>query len=138
MAKKNEKRAEQWVEAKRRCRLSAEQLRRAKKMGLNPVSLLKNIPASTQQWKKPVGDWVDGIYEKQQKEAARKKAKRAEATKFPSASNFKSAHAGKKLSTKMTRANQPDKRYSSAITSITASKWPLISRSVRKMTIRTC
>lgn len=86
MAKNNEKRAEQWAEAKRRCRLSAEQLRRAREMGLNPLSLLKNIPAPTQQWKAPVGDWIDGLYEKRQHKTALKQAKRAASTKPKDAS----------------------------------------------------
>ncbi|MCL2000570.1 MAG: hypothetical protein FWG74_03975 [Planctomycetes bacterium] len=71
MAKKNPKRDEQWADAKRRCRLSVEQVRRAKEMGLNPVKLIKNIPAPTQQWKQPVGDWIDEMYEKRQAKAAR-------------------------------------------------------------------
>jgi len=78
MAKKNAKREEQWAEAKRRCRLSAERLRRAKEMGLNPLNLIKNIPAPTQQWKLPVGEWIDEMYEKRQRKLAAKQAHRAE------------------------------------------------------------
>ena len=47
-----------WAEAQRRCRLSDETLRMAKELGLNPRSLIKNIPSPTQQWKAPVEEWV--------------------------------------------------------------------------------
>ena len=83
MAKKNPKRDEQWAEAKRRCRLSAEQFRRAKEMGLNPLSLIKNIPAPTQQWKAPVGVWIDDMYEERQLKAAAKQAKKSVAQPWP-------------------------------------------------------
>ena len=62
-----------WAEAKRRCRLNVEDIRMAKKMGLNPKSLIKNIPSKSQQWKAPVKYWIREIYEKRQKKAARKK-----------------------------------------------------------------
>lgn len=62
-----------WVEAQRRCRLSDEAVRMAKEMGLSPRSLIKNIPAPTQQWKAPVEEWVRGIYEKRHRKALRKK-----------------------------------------------------------------
>lgn len=62
-----------WTEAQRRCRLSDEAVRMAKEMGLSPRSLIKNIPARTQQWKSPVEDWVRGIYEKRHRKALRKK-----------------------------------------------------------------
>ena len=37
-----------WAEAKRRCRLNNEDIRMAKELGLNPRSLIKNIPSNTQ------------------------------------------------------------------------------------------
>ena len=43
----------------------------AKELGIGPRSLIKNIPARTQQWKAPVEDWVRDLYEKRQREAAR-------------------------------------------------------------------
>ena len=85
MAKTNPKRDDQWVNAKRRCRLSAEQLRRAKEMGLNPVKLIKNIPAPTQQWKQPVGDWIDEMYSDRQTKAARIERLRSVAQPWPEA-----------------------------------------------------
>jgi len=62
------------AEAKRRCRLSDEQVRRAREMGFFPHSLVARIPAPAEHWKPPVGDWIDGLYEKRQKDAARKQA----------------------------------------------------------------
>ena len=53
----------QWVEAKRRCRLSREDIRTARELGLNPRSLIKNIPSPTQQWKLPVKQWIHELYE---------------------------------------------------------------------------
>jgi hypothetical protein len=47
-----------WVEAQRRCRLSAEAVQMAKELGLNPRSLIKNIASPSEQWKAPVEDWV--------------------------------------------------------------------------------
>ena len=73
-----------WQEAKKKCRLSDEDIARAKRLGLNPRSLVKNIPSKSEPWKAPVNVWLREIEEKRQKKAAqkqrsRKKAKRAEA-----------------------------------------------------------
>ncbi len=62
-----------WAEAQQRCRLSDEAVRMAKELGIGPRSLIKNIPAPTQQWKAPVEDWVRDLYEKRQRKAARKR-----------------------------------------------------------------
>ena len=66
MAKKKRKQKKQaaWDEARRRCRLSAEDVRMAKELGIGPASLIKNIPSRSQQWKLPVRDWVFELYEK--------------------------------------------------------------------------
>ena len=45
---------ELWAEAKKKCRLNEEEIRMAKEMGLNPKSLIKNIPSPRKQWKQPV------------------------------------------------------------------------------------
>ena len=37
-----------WAEAKHRCCLNADDVRMAKEMGLNPRSLIKNIPSKTE------------------------------------------------------------------------------------------
>jgi len=69
-----------WAEAKRRCRLSAEDVRKAREMGLNPRKLMGNMPSPSQQWKAPVHVWVRELYRKrQEKMAARAKRRAAEA-----------------------------------------------------------
>ena len=57
-------RDELWAEAKKRCRLNMEDIRMAKELGLNPKSLIKNIPAQNEQWKAPVKQWIRDMYEK--------------------------------------------------------------------------
>jgi hypothetical protein len=42
--------------------LSDEALRMAKDLGLNPSSLIRNIPSPKQPWKAPVEEWVRGMY----------------------------------------------------------------------------
>src|SRR5215469_2698134 len=53
-----------WQEAKRRCRLTDEEVRMAKQLGFQPKSLIQNIPSPSQQWKAPVNEWVRSLYEK--------------------------------------------------------------------------
>jgi hypothetical protein len=70
------KRDQAWVEAKRRCELNQDDIRKAKELGLNPRKLIKNIPSKSQQWKAPVKYWIRELYEKQQwKIAARRASK---------------------------------------------------------------
>jgi hypothetical protein len=57
-------REDDWAEAKRLCRLSKEELRMARGMGLNPRKLIKNRPSPSQRWKAPVGAWVRELYRK--------------------------------------------------------------------------
>ena len=61
-----------WQEAKRKCRLNMEDIERAKRLGLNSRSLLKNIPNKSEPWKAPVSVWLREIEEKRQKKATRK------------------------------------------------------------------
>jgi len=61
-----------WAEAKKKCCLNQETIKMAKEMGLNPMSLIKNIPNKTQQWKAPVHVWIQEMYEKRQEKAAKK------------------------------------------------------------------
>jgi len=65
---KLQKREQQWKEAKSKCRLSDEAIRMAKEMGLNPLSLIKNIPTPQQRWKSPVEEWVRDLYEERQRQ----------------------------------------------------------------------
>ena len=57
-------REEDWAAAKRHCRLSAEEVRMARQLGLNPRKLAKHVPTSAQLWKLPVGEWVRELYRK--------------------------------------------------------------------------
>lgn len=61
MAKNNSK---DWAEAKKRCRLNQADIQMAKELGMQPKSLLKNIPSKQQKWKAPVKEWVRDLYEK--------------------------------------------------------------------------
>lgn len=45
-----------WQEAKKCCRLDDEDIALAKRLGLNPRSLIKNIPSKSEPWKAPVKD----------------------------------------------------------------------------------
>ncbi len=65
------KKEDLWAKARQRCRLSAEALAMAKEMGLNPLSLIKNIPSRHELWKSPVEDWVRDIYAERREKAAR-------------------------------------------------------------------
>lgn len=49
---------QQWQEAKMRCRLNDEDIARAKRLELNPRSLIKNIPNKSEPWKAPVKVWL--------------------------------------------------------------------------------
>lgn len=66
-----------WAEAKKKCRLNNEDIALAKCLGLNPRSLIKNIPNRSEPWKAPVKDWLHEIDEKRQKKAAQKQKRKA-------------------------------------------------------------
>lgn len=57
---------ELWAEAKKKCRLNQEDIALAKRLGLNPRSLIKNIPSKSEPWKAPVKDWLHEIDAKRQ------------------------------------------------------------------------
>jgi len=78
-----------WIEAKSKCRLNSEDIRIAKEMGLNPLSLIKNIPSKSQQWKSPVKDWIHDMYEKRQKKAAKKKTRKEQTAATKPETNIK-------------------------------------------------
>jgi hypothetical protein len=48
-------------------------------MGLNPRSLIKNIPSKTQQWKLPVKDWIRALYQKRQEKTAKRRRRKEQA-----------------------------------------------------------
>jgi hypothetical protein len=65
-----------WDEAKKRCKLSEQDICIAKEMGLNPKSLIKNIPSKQQAWKLPVNIWLQSMWEERQDKAKRKQEKK--------------------------------------------------------------
>ena len=56
-----------WQDAKKKCRLNNEDIELAKRLGLNPRSLVKNIPNKSEPWKAPVSVWLHEIDEKRRK-----------------------------------------------------------------------
>lgn len=64
---------ELWQEAKKKCRLGEEEIRMAKEMGLNPKSLIKNIPNKNEMWKAPVKIWIRDMYEERMRKSEQKK-----------------------------------------------------------------
>jgi hypothetical protein len=66
------KKEEEWARAKKLCRLNSETIKMAKEMGLNPRSLIKNIPSPKQQWKAPVHVWIREMYAERQEKAVKK------------------------------------------------------------------
>ena len=67
---------QQWKDAKQKCHLSNEDIALAKRLGINPRSLIKNIPSKSEPWKAPVKDWLHAIDEKNQRKAAQKERRR--------------------------------------------------------------
>ena len=63
---------ELWQEAKRKCRLNADDIALAKRLGLNPRSLIKNVPNKSEPWKAPVKVWLREIEAKRNKKAEQK------------------------------------------------------------------
>jgi hypothetical protein len=55
---------EEWKKAKKVCRLSNEDIRMARELGMGPRGLMKNVPNSHQRWKAPVAVWIRDLYEK--------------------------------------------------------------------------
>lgn len=73
-----------WQEAKKRCRLNDEDIASAKRLGLNPRSLIKNIPSKSEPWKAPVKDWLLSMEEKRDKKTEQKKRRREKAQRTQS------------------------------------------------------
>ena len=72
---------ELWAECKRKCRLNADDIALAKRLGLNPRSLIKNVPGKSQPWKAPVKIWLREIEAKRGKKAAQKQKRKERASK---------------------------------------------------------
>ena len=69
---------ELWDEEKKKCRLGNEEICMAKEMGLNPKSLIKNIPNKNEMWKAPVKDWIHDMYEKRKRKSEQKAKRKAQ------------------------------------------------------------
>ena len=67
---------QQWAEAKQKCHLNNEDIALAKRLGLNPRSLIKHIPSKSEPWKAPVKDWLHEIDAKRQKKSAQKQRRK--------------------------------------------------------------
>ena len=78
-----------WQEAKRKCRLNAEDLALAKRLGINPRSLMKNIPSKSEQWKAPVNVWLHEIDAKRQKKSEQKQRRKEKAKQKTATSTSK-------------------------------------------------
>jgi len=76
----NNKKDVEWAETKKKCRLNEETVKMAKEMGLNPRSLIQNIPNKNEQWKAPVSIWIQEMYLKRQEKALKKKARKEKST----------------------------------------------------------
>ena len=50
---------------------------RAKRLGLNPRSLIKNIPSKSEPWKAPVSEWLREMEEKRERKSAQRQARKA-------------------------------------------------------------
>ncbi|MDO8549483.1 MAG: hypothetical protein Q7S39_04930 [Ignavibacteria bacterium] len=62
-----------WQEAKKKCRLNNEDIKIAKELGLNPKSLIKNIPNKSEQWKAPVSVWIREMQEERKSKSLQRK-----------------------------------------------------------------
>ncbi|PIU50849.1 hypothetical protein COS91_07555 [Candidatus Desantisbacteria bacterium CG07_land_8_20_14_0_80_39_15] len=69
----SKKRDNLWKEAYKKCRLSVKHIQMAKELGLNPKSLIKNIPNPKEKWKLPVRNWIEHMYEKRFRKSARER-----------------------------------------------------------------
>ena len=47
-----------------------------KKLGINPKSLMKNVPNNSEPWKAPVGAWLREIDAKRQKKSDQKQRRK--------------------------------------------------------------
>ena len=72
-----------WQEAKKRCRLDDKDIALAKRLGLNPRSLIKNIPQQKERdrGRLPSEDWLHEIEAKRSKKAAQKQRRREKEAK---------------------------------------------------------
>jgi hypothetical protein len=68
-----------WHDAKKKCKLNNEDIKIAKELGLNPKSLIKNIPNKSEQWKAPVSVWIREIQEERKRKSLLKQKQKESA-----------------------------------------------------------
>ena len=68
-----------WQEAKKKCGLNNEDVKIAKELGLNPKSLIKNIPNKSERWKAPVSVWIREIQEERKSKSLQKQRRKKSA-----------------------------------------------------------
>lgn len=78
----NLKKEAKWQEAQKSCGLNEETVSMAKEMGLNPLSLIQNIPTRKQPLKKPVHVWIREMYAERQANALNIKVSKADVDKL--------------------------------------------------------
>jgi hypothetical protein len=76
-----------WAEAKKKCRLNVDDIALAKRLGLNPRSLIKNIPNKSEPWKAPVKDWLQEIDAKRRKKSEQKQRRKEKAAQSDKKAN---------------------------------------------------
>jgi hypothetical protein len=64
MKEKNSKNKDSWVTARKKYRLSAEQITMAQALGLNPKKFGKLANHHQEPWKAPLGDFIEECYQK--------------------------------------------------------------------------
>ena len=69
----------QWAKAKAKCRLNDDDIAIAKRLGLTPRSLIKNIPSKNELWKASVKDWLHELDDKAKQKAEQKRRRREKA-----------------------------------------------------------
>lgn len=57
---------EDWQKAKRKCRLTASEVKKAQALGLTPDKLLGMIPSSRESWKDPVALRVHRLWDRKE------------------------------------------------------------------------
>ncbi|MCK4347875.1 MAG: hypothetical protein KAW47_04585 [Thermoplasmatales archaeon] len=53
-----------WAIAKTKYRLNARQIAMSKELGMNPKRLGKLVPNKSEQWKAPLGEFIEKCYRK--------------------------------------------------------------------------
>ena len=66
-----------WQDAKKKCRLTDEDIARSKRLGLNPHRLLPPLPRNPAPWKAPVSEWLREMEEKRERKSAQRQARKA-------------------------------------------------------------